>query len=113
MSSKQVSSRSLNIPSYGILACNMDHSLETRGRNSASYSSTNTRRKTLPVGDLGICAPAINNRGSFSQVLGWGTDLVDDGNAASQPLVPTERLPDPRVEPRNDLGRTERLPIGR
>ena len=33
----------------------IDHSLATRDRNSASYSSTSTRRKTLPVGDFGIC----------------------------------------------------------
>ena len=37
------------------------------------------------------------------------TDLVDDGDTAPQPFIPTERVADPRVELGNDLGRTERL----
>ena len=42
----------------------IDHGLATRDRNSASYSSTSTWCKTLPVGNFGICVQtfAIDDR---------------------------------------------------
>ena len=88
----------------------IDHSLATRDRNSASYSSTNTRRKTLPVGDFGICVQtfAINDPTQFFRRVLDGTDLLDDGDTAPQPFIPTERVADPRVKSHSDLGRTER-----